>query len=681
MHYPKTVTRTGLVMVFLVLTMSEASAREKDVSELATSKITAVESLIGVGKSGSESERISKHFCTENDIVKARRWPSAKDAVTAAAKAMVRLVECDECRASDIDKLKTRWGKTMYRYTHMLKCSLSDKDEQRRIAAQDELLRIFSGSIMAKAGSTSTLIPFLEHADSARIEEVEDAIYLYQRLKDPKIRDGFISELDRFGQAGEAFQQKMKDRDGQPVSDANLLDVLLNAERANLAMAMAYFQNIDVQSRRMARSIRGLQLVIEKKWPRSSDSQTAALDSAATEYVQAVKELIMLLTADSILKEKAVYSSSGKVEQTICQCAKNGDCQGVLLLQLAPEKEGGRTLIAPTGSMYFEPDLLTLCSEKKTDKPPTKVRSSSFPVDCGSEDEVPQCRNVWAKAATELMNKMSKQFSVFGNVAFLSVDRDVDTISPTFHKGVKVDEIPNDMHEEYPNIVENGLLIENGGCDPALVKGLIQKLQVYNSHIGRVSEERPQPYPRLSLEAGEDNLCVLTLNETEGEPFYTFHVSYTGDATPAEAGTDAGSVIGQLYMKLHMTEILAANKPLECPEPVYGSGGGPPKRLVSPARSLLFSGLPFLSDDFNDNDAAGWAYGSIESTGWLMSGIFLIPSIVARNKADDAVEGAYDRSRAYLGVTYGAIATALALRLFSVIHYSVHKHRRSKKRP
>ena len=672
------------------------------------------------GGGGTQAEKLTLpagKSCTQQELVLASAWGSLKGWVTKSAKVVSKIQDCTPAKATELSAqcadpkqaerpecisanlegqsecavlgpgeraecesvefkvtahqcsqedlaAQAFWGRLMSQYVRLLQCRLYDEPgPQEELAVIQELQRVFSGAIAARAGSLAAVKQYVESADGDERAALRDAVEIRARLGDRTTRAAFLEQLKALGQAEGEFAAAVADLDKEGDGSA-LLDTLLRAERSSVAMGMAFVTEIDVQSRRSTRALSGLQLYWRA--PASSDN-VRAVDQGSKEFIQAIKQLLTMVTAEGIRKDKKLVAGAGKTElqRALCECEKDGSCRGALLIDLLEVN----ARIKPRGTLYFRRDLELLCrksgpvSESTPDKKASSVTVvEGFESQCLPPKTAMQCTNQRAAVASELLNGLSLQFSMFGNVGYITVDRKVEAMTPARYQGVAISETWDPTTDRTPRLLERGLRIDNGGCSAELAKSLALRLDkdTYRESIGAIGEAQGAATARLSLV--ELGVCRLEISDASGKPAYAATVEYRAPATPDQAGDALGITVGQLYLTLMQAQAIATNSLLE-------RELGKRASRASPASGLLLAGSPFLFDSRPRNDAWGWRYAAADTLGFVCGLPAMMLMVNARNEAEKGVAAAHDRSTAYLTTTYICWGLSLAARVGSTLHY------------
>jgi hypothetical protein len=603
----------------------------------------------------------SSYACSPEERRAAAAWPKLKSLVVQASTAVVNISRCAACRPEAVSEVEDVWGRSMVRYVRLLSCAREgSRDEATRSEVVEEFRRVFSGAMVAGAGDATALLALMrkvEHQDNASLSEV---LELYDRLQDPKTREAFLQRLHELGAQDSSLLRGLEHLRVGDGLDQNLLEVLLKAERASLAMGMAFVSERDLRGRRV-RGARGLQLVLEKDWP-GPEQLDSSREVTARDFAQGFKELLTLLTSEGIRPEQVAYGEQAGRAQA-CACVKDSHCETLLWVRLVPKGDE----LEPLASVEFRDALEQRCSNPSAPAPETIAGQLPLRVECAAPKTAEQCANDRLKAASQLLTQLSYRFSIFGDVAFLPVDRKVETISQTFHEGVAIDEMPSPSPSHAPDLLQRGLRIENHGCAGALLASLTARLQkTYAEQIGEQIGNGGRALLTLTddhplTREGPQN-CTLRLLDANKTPAYGLTVRYTGPGKAANAGEDAGRTVGQLYYSLQQAKYLVDRG--RAPELAY---------RPSPWSSFFVAGAPFLADDRTNNDGWGWAYAGLDTVGLACGSTFAILSVNARNQAETGGDASFKAAQTFLGLTYGCLGASLAARLASTVHYTLSK--------
>jgi hypothetical protein len=604
----------------------------------------------------------TRSSCSWSEKQEARSWRELKPKVVAASAAAVNISRCEVCKKENVAAVQELWGRAMARYIRLLACSLDVADGQSgRNLVVNELQRVFSGAVLADAGDPTAFLEFVER-NELRGTTLNEVLQLYRRLKDPDTRRAFLARLDDLGQSGSALADGVRKVHENGRADEDLLNVLLKAERVSLAMASTFLNQPDLRARRV-RGLRGLQLIVDKRWQPTTTETDSARETAARDFVQAIKELLTMLTAEGIRQEVQLYGSDAVSSAPFCDCVQDNHCRAVLLVHLEPEG----TTLKPSGELYFPDQVRQRCtsaSNAQQDRAamPERVEGKPIQVECVGGVSPAECANDRVKLASQFMNQLSYRFSVFGDVAFLTVDREVDKISATFHQGVSISDLESPPSRAIPDLLDKGLMVTNRDCDPELYRSLLSRLRTsYSEQIG----EPIGPGGRSTLTLGKtpNGTCALYLQDASNRKVYALTVKFEAPATAADAGEDSARTVGQFYWNVQQATLIAERQRI------------PLSQLPRPAvaNSFLMAGAPFLFDNDVKNDAWGWGYASIDTLGLLCGGVFTALNVDARNRAESGQSGAFSRAQTYLGITYGCLATSVVVRIASAIHYSISK--------
>jgi hypothetical protein len=213
-----------------------------------------------------------------------------------------------------------------------------------------------------------------------------------------------------------------------------------------------------------------------------------------------------------------------------------------------------------------------------------------------------------------------------------------------------------------PDLLRQGLSIQNKGCDSALY----QKLQFtlassYVDEIGGPIGEGGGS--QLTLTPTGERACRLALSDPRREPAYSLTVRYESPKVAPAAGEDSGRTVGQFYWNIFQANLIAKN--------LDAAAGRSTGHNIPAATSLLLAGAPFIFDEDRDNDRPGWLYAGLDTAGLVCGGAATIWSVIERNRADSGDSAAFGRAQTLLGVAYGCLATSLAARLISTLHYAL----------
>lgn len=602
--------------------------------------------------------------CSAAERSAAGGWPTLKPVVVDASKAAVEISRCKDCSPAAVRDVHELWVRSMVRYVRLLSCALDEPGDSKRSEVVEELRRIFSGAMVAGAGDATAVLALMQNEKLRNATSLSDVLELYDRLQDPTARAAFVARLRDLGEESSSLSQGLQHLPAGEKLQQNLLDVLLNAERASLAMGMTFVSEGDLRGRR-TRGVRGLQLLIEKNWDGAGTRPDSAREIAARDYVQGFKELLTVLTAEGIHPEKVAYGEQA-AETLACACWDDARCETLLWVRLEPAGEN----LEPRASVEFRDALERRCS-KASVQPPSAPASAAkasetiagqpLRVPCDSQKTDAQCANDRFKAASQLLTQLSYRFSVFGDVAFLPIDRKVETISQTFHEGVSIDEMRSPSPERAPDLLQRGLKIENHGCAALLTASLTSRLEkTYEPQIGKPIGEGGRATLRLTSDSS--NSCTLRLTDATRAPAYGLVVRYTGPAKEADAGEDAGRTVGQLYYSLAQAKFLADKGRVRLPiaDP-------------SPASSFFVAGAPFLVDERTSNDGFGWMYAGIDTLGLVCGATFGILSVNARNQAETGRDAPLKAAQTFLALSYACLATSVVARVVSATHYAVSR--------
>jgi hypothetical protein len=607
----------------------------------------------------------AQRTCSAAERRAAPGWTTLKPMVVQASKAAVEITRCKKCDAAAVDDVQDVWGRSMVRYVRILSCALGDAaEDSKRSEVVEELRRVFSGAMVAGAGDATAVLALMQNEKLQGATSLSDVLELYDRLKDPKTRAALVARLRDLGEGGSALSKGLEHLPAGEKLQQNLLDMLLNAERASLSMGMAFVSEGDVRGRR-ARGVRGLQLLIEQDWDGGGTKPASALGIAARDYVQGFKELLTVLTAEGIRPEKTAYGEDA-AKAAACACRDDLACETLLWVRLEPKGEN----LEPRASLEFRDSLERRCSNASaqpasatSSAPKTSETIAGEPlrVVCEAPKTDAQCANDRLSAASTLLERLSHKFSIFGDVAFLPTDRKVETISQTFHEGVSIDEMRSPNPERAPDLLQRGLTIANDGCASVLTATLTLRLEkTYALQIGEPIGKGGRATLRLTSES--PNSCTLRLTDATKTPAYGLVVRYTGPAKEADAGEDAGRTVGQLYYGLAQAKFLAdkGRAPLPIAHP-------------SPASAFFVAGAPFLVDNRASNDGFGWMYAGIDTLGLVCGATFGILSINARNQAETGRDTPLKAAQSFLALSYACLATSVLARAVSATHYAVSR--------
>ena len=578
-------------------------------------------------------------------------WPRLKPKVVAAAAAVVELSRCDDCETDDVRALQELWARAMVRYVRTLSCAFDASSGPERSHVVEELRRVFSGAMVAGAGDSTALLALLQKEQGRSNTSLSEVLELYERLQDPATRKAFIQRLHEFGSGDSGLTQRLEALGTSEHVDQDLLDVLLKAERASLAMGLSFVTEREARARRV-RGVRGLQLVVQKNW--ASASVADDTERSAQDFTNGIKQLLTVVTTEAIRRERQTFGAEAGTRE-LCACAADVSCKAVLLIQLSQTS----TTVQPTGELHFREDVAARCSASPNDaKTPERIAGPAFEGRCRETETPSECANGRLKAAAQLLNRLSSQFSLFGDIAFLPVERQVEAISPTFHPGVSINEMPIPPSRRAPDLLRRGLRVENRGCDARLHDRVLSRLGGgYEAQIGTLGSTGRA---RLELTSPRPNACVFRLRDTTNAIVYGFVVQFADATKVLDAGDDAGRTVGQFYYNLKQAEYLAAK-----------SRPAPVAARASAASSLFVAGTPFLVDAVPTNDGFGWLYAGLDTVGLLCGGVFAALSVNARNHAETGRDEPFAAAQSYLGVAYGCLGASLLSRAASALHYSV----------
>jgi hypothetical protein len=605
----------------------------------------------------------TRSSCSWSEKQDARNWEKLTPKVVAASAEAVKISRCEICKKENVVVVQELWGRAMARYIRWLGCSLdAAQDQSGRNVVVKELRRVLSGAVLADAGDPTALLEFMQQTE-LQGTTLNDVLQLYKRLQDQETRRAFLARLDDLGQSGSTLAEGVRRVHENGRADEDLLQVLLKAERVSLAMASTFLNQPDLRARRV-KGLRGLQLIVEKGWQPATGESESARETAARDFVQGIKELLTMLTAEGIRQELQLYAPGTVGRAPFCDCMKDNHCRAVLLVRLEPDG----TALKPSGELYFPDQVRQRCTSTSNTQQngaapmPERVEGKLIQVECIGGASPTECANDRVKLASQFMNQLSYRFSVFGDVAFLTVDREVDKISATFHQGVSISDLWSPPSRDIPALLNKGLRVSNSDCDADLYRSLLSRLRT--SYDGQIGEPiGPDGGSTLTLSRTPNGTCALDLHDASNKKVYALTVKFETPATAADAGEDSARTVGQFYWNVQQATLIAEKQRI------------PLAQLPRPAAatSFLMAGAPFLFDQSPKNDAWGWGYASADTLGLLCGGVFTALNIDARNHAESGQSGAFSRAQTYLGITYGCLATSVAARIASAIHYSISK--------
>jgi hypothetical protein len=274
--------------------------------------------------------------------------------------------------------------------------------------------------------------------------------------------------------------------------------------------------------------------------------------------------------------------------------------------------------IDPAGVVRFRQELAESCARPRSpndlDNP---VPGRSFAIDCAAGRSQSECTDDRVSAAAHLMNQLSYQFSVFGDIAFLTVDRRVETISATFHPGVSIDDLAVPIPQRLPRLLGQGLAVNNRGCAEHLHDQLVLRLRTtYSALVGAPIGKSGRA--RLELTKQGADRCTVRVHSPDGSVVYGLSVRYQGESKEKDAGEDVGRTLGQFYYNLRQAEQLAQKRRYGLPmsEPATASSEfarfwqkvGRPIALVG-ALGLMTSGV-YVSNTRPQASTGDWLWRS-----------------------------------------------------------------------